>query len=219
MKKSVLLLISIITILFLSGCVSTAQLYDLPETYPTEFEPWEDEVDYVMFHQEINPSAYSKLVVLPINQSDVTFDSVDDVDDEEEDNEDDEIAIAYLEEIDNLYFENLSTLTELMEMPLVQTDTVPEETDVILLETDVLLVNPGSRGLRYTVGFGAGAAQLELVGRLVDGETGEILVTFRHKTYGMGGSFGGDSYELLVESMKDLAIEGFGSLIYSTLSK
>ena len=225
MKKLQIFLVSLLVMLMFAGCASSPKQYDLPERYPMEFRPWlndsDDVVDYVMFNQEIDPSLYSKLVVLPIDQSSVVFDSFleEGEEKEERDEDSDETAISYLAAIDYLYWDNLGSLDGLIQMPLVQADSAADGEHVLLLETDVLIVNPGSRGARYMVGFGVGATELKLEGRLVDSETGDVLVSFTHASFGWGGSFGGDSYELLEENMKTIAVECFGSLLYSVLGE
>lgn len=220
MKKVISLVLGLLALFIFTGCVSGPEMYDLPAKYPAEFRPWLDEddevVDYVSFAQQIDPAAYSELVVLPINQDMVSFDSVDRDENEERDEDSDEIAISYLSAIDDLYWTHLSTLNDVTSVPLSKADSAPSG-NVILLETDALVVNPGSRGLRYAIGFGAGATELKLQARLVDGETGDVLVEFEHASLGWGGSWGGDSYELLESNMESIATEAFGSLIYSLL--
>jgi len=65
---------------------------------------------------------------------------------------------------------------------------VPE--GALVLEGEFTMLNPGSRGKRYWVGFGAGKSKICVKGRVVDA-AGKELVTFNHCRVGVMGWFGG----------------------------
>ena len=66
----------------------------------------------------------------------------------------------------------------------------------------VVELNPGSKGARMGVGFGAGAAHAKLTGEVVEADTGKVLLRFTHeKRAGSGMGFGGgNSAKLMLKS-------------------
>jgi hypothetical protein len=63
----------------------------------------------------------------------------------------------------------------------------------LLIQGEFTKLNPGSRGKRYGVGFGAGKSQVCASGQVVRGVEGEVLMEFDHCRSQAMGAFGGDS--------------------------
>ncbi len=72
----------------------------------------------------------------------------------------------------------------------------------LLIKGVVVDLNPGSKGARMGVGFGAGAARAKLSGEVVEADTGTVLLRFTHeKRAGSGMGFGGgNSKKLMLKS-------------------
>ena len=72
----------------------------------------------------------------------------------------------------------------------------------LLIKGKVITLDPGSRGARYGVGMGAGAARAKVSGEVVEADTGKILLRFTHeKRAGSGFGFaGGNSKKLMLKS-------------------
>jgi len=88
-------------------------------------------------------------------------------------------------------------------------DAVPRgaavPTDVMLVHGDVVKIDGGNRALRYTVGFGAGAAEFRVRGKVV-GQSGDTVGQFATSRRAGVGAFGGDTESLMhrcVESVAD----------------
>lgn len=73
------------------------------------------------------------------------------------------------------------------------------------LEGAITRLGAGNRALRYMVGFGAGASKAQLETRLVDSETGRVLIATADRREASFGPFGGDSEEHLREAFSDMA--------------
>jgi hypothetical protein len=72
----------------------------------------------------------------------------------------------------------------------------------LLMKIVVVDLNPGSKGARMGVGFGAGAAKAVFTGEVVEADTGKVLLKFNHeKRAGSGMGFGGgNSMKLMLKS-------------------
>lgn len=74
--------------------------------------------------------------------------------------------------------------------------------DCLIVEGEFTVLNPGSQGKRYMVGFGAGKSKTCTTGRVVT-PTGEVLADFDHCRSQALGFFGGDSEgQMLKDSVK-----------------
>ena len=74
--------------------------------------------------------------------------------------------------------------------------------DCLIVEGEFTMLNPGSQGKRYMVGFGAGKSKICTTGRVVT-PAGEVLADFDHCRSQAMGMFGGDSEaQMMKDSMK-----------------
>lgn len=82
----------------------------------------------------------------------------------------------------------------------------PTKPNAMILRRRVSEMTPGSRALRYFVGFGAGKSRVEIKGELVEQTTSKILLKFKHARVSAMGLFGGD-YKKFIQSAdgKDLS--------------
>jgi hypothetical protein len=83
--------------------------------------------------------------------------------------------------------------------------TAPPNVRALRLEGVVTRLGAGNRALRYLVGFGAGASKAQIETRLVDSETGRVVIVTADRREAAFGLFGGDSEEHLREAFSDMA--------------
>lgn len=70
----------------------------------------------------------------------------------------------------------------------------------LIVRGKVTTLDPGSRGKRMFVGYGAGAARAAITGEIVDASTGEVLVRFTQERRSGIERFGrGSSYEEIMK--------------------
>lgn len=69
----------------------------------------------------------------------------------------------------------------------------------LVLETSLTELNPGSGAARYLIGFGAGATNIQVEGRIVDPTTNKTLFTYIDRRDGWIGVFGGRSRSLILD--------------------
>ena len=88
---------------------------------------------------------------------------------------------------------------------LSETSLTPGSDKTLKLQGKITQLDPGSRALRYFVGFGAGRskAQAELI--FVDAQSGDVVMVIADRRVAAYGIFGGDSEEHLQESFGDMA--------------
>jgi hypothetical protein len=79
--------------------------------------------------------------------------------------------------------------------PAEEDATIPD--GALIIEGEFTKLNPGSKGKRYGIGFGAGKSQICASGKVVRGAQGDVLMGFDHCRIGSGGWFGGDSESLM----------------------
>ena len=88
---------------------------------------------------------------------------------------------------------------------LGETQVTPGEQPALRLEGTITKLDPGSRALRYMVGFGAGAAKVQAETRLVDVQTGKVVVATADRREAHFGIFGGDTEDHMREALSDMA--------------
>jgi len=75
----------------------------------------------------------------------------------------------------------------------------------LVLRGAIAELDPGSRALRYFVGFGAGATKAQIESQFVESDTGRIVLTTADRRAAAFGVFGGDSRQYLTESLDEMA--------------
>lgn len=88
---------------------------------------------------------------------------------------------------------------------LSDTDFRAEGAGVLKLEGTITRLDPGSRALRYWVGFGAGRSKAQAEMSFVDGASGRVVMVTADRRAAAYGVFGGDSEDHLKESFDDMA--------------
>jgi len=88
---------------------------------------------------------------------------------------------------------------------LSESPLAAEAEPVLRVEGSITRLEPGSRALRYLVGFGAGRTQAQAEMRFVDVQTGQVVMVTADRRVAAYGVFGGDSEDHLRESFGDMA--------------
>jgi len=88
---------------------------------------------------------------------------------------------------------------------LSETQFSPGDQQALRLEGTITKLDPGSRALRYMVGFGAGAAKAQAETRLIDVQTGAVMIVTADRREAYFGIFGGDSEDHMREALSDMA--------------
>ena len=88
---------------------------------------------------------------------------------------------------------------------LGETSFTPGPGKALRLEGRISQLDPGSRVLRYWVGFGAGRSKTQAELSFVDVQSGEVVMVVADRRVAAYGIFGGDSEEHLQESFADMA--------------
>jgi len=86
-----------------------------------------------------------------------------------------------------------------------ETDYSPGGDKALVLDGEITRLAPGSRALRYVVGFGAGRSKAQSEMRFVDAQTAKVLMVTADRSVAAYGIFGGDSRDHLRESFDDMA--------------
>jgi len=86
-----------------------------------------------------------------------------------------------------------------------ETEYTPGAVKALVLEGEIARLAPGSRALRYFVGFGAGRSKAQTEMRFVDAQSGQPVLVTADRRVAAYGVFGGDSREHLRESFEDMA--------------
>jgi len=82
---------------------------------------------------------------------------------------------------------------------------MPGGEKTLVLEGEITRLAPGSRALRYFVGFGAGRSKAQAEARFVDAQSSQPVLVIADRRVAAYGVFGGDSREHLRESFDDMA--------------
>jgi len=86
-----------------------------------------------------------------------------------------------------------------------ETQYTPSADKALMLEGEIVRLAPGSRALRYFVGFGAGRSKAQTEVRFVDSQSGAVVLVTADRRVAAYGVFGGDSRDHLRESFDDMA--------------
>src|SRR6266849_6778921 len=86
-----------------------------------------------------------------------------------------------------------------------ETDYSPGGDKALVLDGEITRLAPGSRALRYVVGFGAGRSKAQSEMRFVDAQTAKVLMVTADRSVAAYGIFGGDSRDHFRESFDDMA--------------
>lgn len=182
----------------LSGCVGAYQMPVVEPRGAGGLQPTIEDKDagLVGMARELDLKSYPVIAVdrLKINESDI------------KDGEDQRLAATLPPYVQSELVQRLraSGIFERV-VNLSETEFTPGAQRVLRLEGAITKLAPGSRALRYFVGFGAGASKAQMETRFVDMQTGQVVLVTADRREAAFGVFGGDSEEHLKEALSDMA--------------
>ena len=171
MKARILLTMAALSV-FLYG-EAAAQKKRQPEE--GTFTQWRGLIDNIDIRKTFSINDYSTIYILPIDASEIPL----------PDKEDNTYGptVATLENAAVLSAGYMRKPFKKSEITISATDgtETPQEKKALIVEMKLNELDAGNRALRIWVGFGAGNAGTTLSGNIIDAETGDILVSFKHR--------------------------------------
>ncbi len=198
--------LSLIAACFLVSC-ATMQTQDTGATKagPGKYTKWNGLIDELEVVQNFSIGKYSKTVLLPIETASTPL--------PEKDDNTYEPVTKVLAQIDSVFTEGLkSGLKDLPNISMVSAQAPGSEPGTLIIKAKVIKMNPGSRALRYFVGFGAGHSGADFQGEIIDAENGKVYLRFKHGRGSSIGLFGGDYEKMMIGDSKDAA-EDVGKML------
>jgi hypothetical protein len=178
---------------------------------PTEkgvYKDWNKLIDKLEIVEPFQVTAFTKIVVLPLDTKQTPLPKQD----------------------DNTYAPTATVLSDATDIFITgirkhvagklgasiaeQPPTADAAKGVLLIRGKVLEINPGSRAARYWVGFGAGKSRVEIMGEIVNAETGAPLLKFSHARVSSVGEVGGDYTKFLSDDVREVG-EDVGKMLLS----
>lgn len=181
---------------FMLACaIAPAQAKHAPaSTAPGRYEDWGPDIDVVEITRTFRSADYERIAIEPLVTDGVELPASDENTYEPVKNMLGRFTAVFAER-----------LREASAKPVDVVEAAPSAARVLHLRGKVLLLDPGSRAKRYWGGFGAGAVRVEVRCELVDGASGDVLLSFTQQRRSGFGGFGGDYEELMARTIRQLA--------------
>lgn len=164
-------------------------------TAPGRYTDWGPDIDQVEIAKAFRLGDYTRIVVEPFAIDGVSLPSTD------------ENTYApvknVLDRFTPLFVAGLRDGK--LAQPIESAAAPGSDAHVLRLRGKVVVLDPGSRAKRYWGGFGAGAVRVEIRGEIVDGASGDVLVTFQQQRRSGFGGFGGGYEELMERTIRQVA--------------
>jgi len=179
---------SLVLVALIAGCATPK-----PANTPLE-KP--DELTHEVLNTNERFRKYESVGLVPFDNSEAVLLSVD-RDEERETEAFVRMANTYLEE---------GFLNEMGDIFYPRYGIIQSEADYdrydLVIEGKYLEFDRGNQASRYWLG--TGHTRVVVVGTMTETATGKVVVEFRDIKYGTGGSFGGDSIELMQENCEQI---------------
>lgn len=94
---------------------------------------------------------------------------------------------------------------QILEGPASKVGQAAGSGKALILRGVITELDPGSRALRYFVGFGAGATKAQIETQFVDRDANRVVLATADRRAAAFGVFGGDSRQYLTESLDEMA--------------
>ena len=169
--KSLYIILSTILIMALS--VPTYGKKD--STEPGIYRNW-NSIDYMEILQPFKISDYTKLIVLPLDTSEVSLPPMRDNTYEPVTNVLSRINGIFMMGLKKGFKEKLNIVPEKIDEKNIDVTLA----GALLIKTKVTEMNPGSFALRFWIRFGAGKTRVEMAGEIWDPNSNTVLLKFRH---------------------------------------
>ncbi len=194
-------LLVITPFLFFLGCATTGTTAKSPGKYAN----WNGVIDELEVVKTFSVNAYSKVILLPLDTSAVPLPPKDE--------NTYEPLTKIISHVDQTFREGVGKGMEgLKNISLESAKSPTSEAGVLMIQAKVFEMNPGSRALRYFVGFGAGKTVVGIQGEVIDAMSGQVQLRFKHARASSMGMFGGDYEQFLSDNTKEVG-EDIGTML------
>jgi hypothetical protein len=195
-------LLLIIPFLLFLACATTS---GTTSKNPGKYSEWNGFIDELEIVNTFSINAYSKVVFLPVDTSAVMLP-------EKSENTYEPLA-KMISLVDQTFQEGLTKgMKGLNNVSLESSKSRTSEAGVLIIRAKVFEMNPGSRALRYFVGFGAGKTVVGIQGEVIDALSGQVQLKFKHARASSMGGFGGDYEKFLSDDTRDVG-EDIGKML------
>jgi len=187
-------LLVIIPFLFFLSCATTS---GTATKSPGKYIDWNGFIDELEIVKPFSMNAYSKVIVLPLNTSAVILPPKTE--------NTYEPLTKVISHVDQIFGEGLSKgLKDLKNVSLESSKSPTFEPGMLIIQAKVFEMNPGSRALRYFVGFGAGKMVVGIQGEVIDALSSQVYLRFKHARASAYGGIGGDYESLLSDDTREV---------------
>lgn len=175
-----------------------------PPLEPGKYKTWGPDIDEVEILVRFRAGDYDTLAVARVDTSETPL-----PDEKEKARQSVSTVLASYAELLTAALRD-----ELKGRKVVQVADEPKSERVLILRAKVIELDPGSRGARMMVGYGAGGAANAISGELVDAGTGKVLVRFtqRRRSAGTFKFAGGSDVQVMRDGIHAIG-EDIASLI------
>ena len=184
------------------GLLSLAYAGEPPVTASGNYKDWERLIDVLEIVQPFKLADYGELVILPLDTSATPLPKESDNTYEPTVKSLGRTSSILISEIKEKVGSKISVLTAENDQEISK---VISKQNVLVLKGKVSEMNPGSRALRYFVGFGAGKTRVEFEGELLEFPGNKPLLKFKHARVSAMGAFGGDYDKFLDDDSRDVS--------------
>jgi len=198
--------LSIVALGFLVSCATTSPPGSAPEkASPGKYTKWNGLIDELEIVQGFSIGNFSKVILLPIetastplpDKGDNTFEPV----------------TMVLGQVDSIFMEGFKNgLKDVRNVSVGSAQVTPTGPGALIIKAKVITMSPGSKALRYFVGFGAGHSAAKMQGEVIDAQSSQVLLRFNHGRGSSIGIFGGDYFKMMSGDSKDVA-EDLGKML------
>lgn len=180
----------------LSLVVLLCQGFSLSAAPPTKagtYHDWDGTIDSLTILRPFKLASYKRIIVLPLDTTKVvrppsdknTFRAVEDV----------------LAHSTDKFKEGIQRDLKNKAIPVHPAGNVAES---LVIRGRILVMDPGSQAARSWIGFGAGAARVQIEGELVDGRSSLVLANFKQERRSGVGLLGGGYHAVLDRSLREI---------------
>ena len=99
----------------------------------------------------------------------------------------------------------LDVFTTVTDDKSVLSSEVISAQQVLVMKSTITELDPGSRALRYLVGFGAGSTKVQVETEIRDSKTKQLYFRSSDRRSAAFGVFGGDSKDYILDSLSKIA--------------
>jgi hypothetical protein len=158
------------------------------QTAPGKYEQWGPDIDRIEIVRSFKLADYSSIVIEAPTAS-ASPESVDA-----------DVASKVEKVLRDARPSVVQGVKKKLKTPAIVEEVPADKSGVLLVRTTITTMDPGSRGKRIFIGYGAGAARTAVHGEIVDAASGAVRVRFdQERRSGMERFGRGSSYEEIMK--------------------